>query len=255
MPNYYYRTFNTPRKRDDLPEMFGNTLTTKDRSTLPLVAYWADGGNISHILEKMINTSEAETDKICFEFEHERQGNAGEPGGHQSATDLVYQSVEYIICVESKWTEPFGKSIHQRMVEPRDAQTIAYYERALGVEGVDSELKERRLYSLPYQLLHRLASAARFGEGGRNVFMLFQFYFPVNDNGVEKIRVFHDFLQEARSPLRYRLWYQNIYGQIMPRYYEIEPNANFAARNRERLKEVGALFTFDLSRSDPVEIR
>lgn len=127
------------------------------RSTVPLLAFWAQPESRFRELAGYTGLDPAESVDFCFEFPVPvRQGK-----GKASYTDLMILSSSFAVAIEGKHTEPAYESVEKWLSKPgrenREAVLggwLSLIKKATGVGlGVAQIAQE------PYQLIHRTASA------------------------------------------------------------------------------------------------
>jgi hypothetical protein len=130
------------------------------RSTVPLLAFWAQPESRFAELGTRLGLSEFSSPEFCFEYPVPVQQGSGKP----SFTDLMITAASTAIAIEGKYTEPpyeavnvwLGKAppSNRKNREIVLAGWLQLIARAVGVTiGADA------VTGFPYQLIHRTASA------------------------------------------------------------------------------------------------
>jgi hypothetical protein len=127
------------------------------RSTVPLLAFWADAELRFRALATYTGLDPSEPVSFCFEYPvHVQQGE-----GKASLTDLMIISSSFAVAIEGKYTEPAYETVEEWLSKP-DKQNrkkvlagwLFLIHRATGID-----LEAARVAKYPYQLIHRTASA------------------------------------------------------------------------------------------------
>ena len=132
-------------------------LESPRRSTVPLVAYWQDPlARLAHLLDQLCLQAPA---PVTFSFEHPVGVAAGH--GKPSYTDLMILAGDVVIAIEAKYTEPAYETVGRWLHEPRDQNRCDVLDGWLGMinQATEAALTIDRVLHLPYQLVHRGASA------------------------------------------------------------------------------------------------
>lgn len=137
-------------------ELADSEFASPTRSTLPLMDYWRSPGprlgSLWHTLELPV------TSTVDLRFEHATPIRAG--GGKASFTDLMIVSPVSAIAVEAKWTEPPYATVSEWLTPSPTLNRSVVLDGWLGAinSATDSGLTVDLVASLPYQLIHRVAS-------------------------------------------------------------------------------------------------
>ena len=142
------------------------------RSTIPLLAFWRSP---ERPIEELAGALALPVPRrVRLDFEHLVSPPRGR--GRASHTDLMALSAEHAIAIEAKWTEPrypivrdwLGKSANRREVLGGWCDLLR--RRAGG------PVHEKELDELPYQMVHRAASACHPEDVSRAcmVYMVFE---------------------------------------------------------------------------------
>jgi hypothetical protein len=97
--------------------------------------------------------------------------------GKASHTDVMLRTGTESLAVEAKWTEPLDKPIRTwREAGPDRSNRVAVLEGWLDYlrEQTTTPLNAADFDAVPYQMLHRAASAASAGKSARLAYVLFQ---------------------------------------------------------------------------------
>lgn len=120
------------------------------RSTIPLLILYKNQPRVCFNI--LGNTDEA---SFCFEYETK----IGKGKGRSSCTDLMIISPEACIAVEAKWTEPKYKTVKKWLRNSDNKKEVleGWLEMIFKYTGV--KVTTESISNLPYQLIHRVASA------------------------------------------------------------------------------------------------
>jgi hypothetical protein len=120
------------------------------RSTIPLLILYKNQPRFC--FDILLNVDEA-----SFCFEHETK--VGNGRGRSSCTDLMIISPEACIAVEAKWTEPKYKTVEKWLGTSDNKKEVleGWLEMIFKYAGV--KVAAASILNLPYQLIHRVASA------------------------------------------------------------------------------------------------
>ena len=138
------------------------------RSTIPLLQMYNfepdnSFGLIDTILEK----------NIKYIFEYETPVLKGK--GRASCTDLMIVSDNSCIAIEAKWTEPPYQIIKNWLGESENKKLVLEGWVEIISEYCEIHLDSKILYDLPYQLIHRVASACLLNKSQSNiVYLIFE---------------------------------------------------------------------------------
>jgi len=132
-------------------------LDSPRRSTVPLVAYWHDLPARLTQLPNELGCPVASP--VTFSFEHSVGVGGGR--GKPSCTDLMILAPSVAIAIEAKYTEPAYERVDAWRHEPRDQNRCdvlgGWLDMVHSATGV--KLTIDPILQLPYQLIHRAASA------------------------------------------------------------------------------------------------
>ncbi|MDI6808330.1 MAG: hypothetical protein QME66_05035 [Candidatus Eisenbacteria bacterium] len=132
-------------------------LNSPRRSTIPLVAYWQDA--LARLTPLQNQLRFPVVAPITFSFEHSVGVRRGR--GKPSCTDLMIISSSVAIAIEAKYTEPEYETVSAWLHEPRDTNRCDVLGGWLDMlhTATEDKLTVDRVLHLPYQLIHRAASA------------------------------------------------------------------------------------------------
>ena len=160
-------------------------------SSLPLAQFWfpknidTGNGNLSSISEKLRVVLQTSCER-CFEYATKLpQGCQGK--GKSSMTDLMLLSDKYRVAIEAKFTEyikdpDYGQTVCEWLEcneDNRDNRKavlegwLSYVEEVMGNEW---KVKWEEVKGVPYQLLHRIASACAISGSQKPVVVYHLFY-------------------------------------------------------------------------------
>lgn len=217
MSSYYY---GKPGKQDwaNVADVFAahESLKSKKTSSLPLVQFWQDDDGFQNRVNALqsrlgdvgIMTSES---MLCFEYGVSVPRGFGR--GKASMTDLMIITPENVIAIEAKYTE-YLKSKYEPLYRwLKDSKTDDFSKNKLDVlagwlkyivdfGGVDNlpDIKDfvmkDEVKKIPYQLIHRIASACAVAkEGDKKAIVVYQLFYDCDQKN--KIREFSDKLHKA----------------------------------------------------------
>jgi hypothetical protein len=135
------------------------------RSTIPLLALYKAQ---PYLHFGLASDTEAMNAKYTFEFEtHVTKGK-----GLPSCTDLMIEYSSTCIAVEAKWTEPPYSTVKQWLGESSNKRQVleGWLEMISSFSGII--LHYDTVAGLPYQLIHRVASACSLKRANTNVVYL-----------------------------------------------------------------------------------
>jgi len=133
------------------------------RSTIPLLILYRNQPRFCfNLLE---NTDEA---SFCFEYETK----VAKGKGRSSCTDLMIKSPETCIAVEAKWTEAPYKTVKTWLGNSENKNQVleGWIEMIFNYTGVKVTFES--ISNLPYQLIHRVASACFLNRPNTHVVYL-----------------------------------------------------------------------------------
>jgi hypothetical protein len=136
-----------------------NHFNSPKRSTVPLLAFWKEQGRCLDFFTQLGIPPAAVQDNLTLAFEYEVPVQAGK--GVPSTTDLMISGNNLIVAVEAKFSESDYETVRQWL---RKSQAD---NRRLVLQGwldlinrvTGSQLDYSHVLDLPYQAVHRAASA------------------------------------------------------------------------------------------------
>jgi hypothetical protein len=151
-------------------EAFGS----QNRSTIPLLDYWRDAGRALGRVSTLAGLSLSPEAELTFEYQVPvRRGR-----GKASHTDLMIVSPTDVVAVEAKYLEPPYEDVRTWLGEPRQPNREevlkGWLECIAGATG--RTLTVEQVLAIPYQLVHRTASACSIERPRRTV--LYQLFCP-----------------------------------------------------------------------------
>lgn len=132
-------------------------LDSPRRSTVPLVAYWQD------LPTRLARLNEGlgfpVTSPVTFSFEY--PVDVGRGRGQPSCTDLMITAPSVAIAIEAKYTESPYETVAEWLHQPPDENRTEVLRGWLDMVriGIAVPLTLDAIHQLPYQLVHRAASA------------------------------------------------------------------------------------------------
>lgn len=143
---------------DDLLARYGRKeFASPYRSTLPLLSYWRDAEARSVELAATLGFQLGESLNLHFEFEVPVQRGSGVP----SCTDLMLCSGDVSVAIEAKRTEPRYETVETWLSNAKNSNRSEVLEGWLELlrTGEDTCPQMADVADLPYQMIHRAASA------------------------------------------------------------------------------------------------
>ena len=143
------------------------------RSTIPLLAYWRSPEERLRELTAALGLPLP--GRVELNFEHTVYPPRGR--GKPSCTDLMVLSTEFVVAIEAKWTEPRYQAVDRWLNGSANrTEVLRGWCDLLEQRGADP-IRERDLRGLPYQMIHRAASACHPHGAARShwlVYLLFE---------------------------------------------------------------------------------
>ncbi len=132
-------------------------LASPTRSTVPLLAFWAQPESRFAELSVRLGLSEPGARQSCFEFPVPVQQGSGKP----SFTDLMILGASATVAIEGKFTEPPYETVQAWLGSPasENRQAVLSGWLQLIAKAVGANLSVAAVGGFPYQLIHRTASA------------------------------------------------------------------------------------------------
>lgn len=159
---------------DDLLQRFkANEFKSPMRSTVPLLAYWRLPSprirELSGVLGFSISNS------VCLDFEYKVPVQSGK--GNPSYTDLRLSSGGISVCIEGKFTESRYEDVAKWLQQDKSnrEEVLAGWLMLLS-KCAGKNLRPSDVKTLPYQLVHRAASA--YYSNIEGCWLLYQVFDP-----------------------------------------------------------------------------
>lgn len=221
MINYHY---GKPGKQDwsYVANVFAahESLSSEQTSSLPLVQFWKkdDGfaGRVKEMQAKLGNVNILTNDsKLYFEY-----GVSVPPGfgrGKASMTDLMIISKNQVVAIEAKYTEylnskyePLGKWLNEsKSLDNRRKVLAGWMQYIVKFGGIDIShekdtltfvnrfVNEDGVNEIPYQLIHRIASACAVAneKSFKAAMVIYQLFYDKENK--EKMESFSRVLKKA----------------------------------------------------------
>lgn len=126
------------------------------RSTIPLLCFWSNVQDQLDDFTGLLGLRPMSQAVACFEFKVDVQKGEGKP----SQTDLMITSDNHAIAIEAKYTEPRYETVNAWMGNSSNRMQVLEGWLDLICSAVDrNEINIQDVVDLPYQLIHRCASA------------------------------------------------------------------------------------------------
>jgi hypothetical protein len=148
----------------DLPE---EAVASPARSTIPLVDFWRAPELRLSQLRKLLGIELLPPIDLCFEFAVDVRRGRGKP----SFTDLMVVASSAAVAIEAKFTEPPYENVRTWLRTPPERNRADVLEGWLDlIRGVAAmPIAAADVMKLPYQLIHRTASACAVSRPRRVV--------------------------------------------------------------------------------------
>ncbi|HMV78689.1 MAG TPA: hypothetical protein PL048_02955 [Leptospiraceae bacterium] len=170
-----------------------NSINSVRTSSLPLLAFWKETNSRLKELLNSLQIENKEKFSLCFEYPTSSGGN-----GKASMTDLMIFSNSKKLAIEAKFTE-IGEQyelIRNWIVKGNKENRKEVLTKWIDIVKPFSqtELNIERMESIPYQFLHRTASAC---DKFTYAFVIYQIFF---DSETEKfLQRFKEKLKQAKE--------------------------------------------------------
>jgi hypothetical protein len=127
------------------------------RSTVPHLDYWRSLERKANEFTALLGEPHSSQFDLHFEYRVPVQAGRGKP----SHTDLMLLSSELAVAIEAKFTEPPYEKISSWLRKPPEANREQVLSGWLGLinRQCGVSLTQDQVFDLPYQLVHRTASA------------------------------------------------------------------------------------------------
>ena len=164
------------------------------RSTIPLLEYWRVP---EQRIRELTNALSLPLPRgVRLDFEHRVYPQRGK--GKASHTDLMVITPEFAIAIEAKWTEPRYENVGSWRGGSRNRRKVLRgWLDLLERRGAGPILK-RDVRELPYQMVHRAASACHV-EGVSNRWLVYLVFEATSDSQSEYLTDLNG-LREALGP-------------------------------------------------------
>jgi hypothetical protein len=211
---------------EDIPDYEFKNLT---RSTLPLLAWWKDKAAALELIGEKCGFDDLADALVCFEFSTASAG----PHDKASYTDVMVESRSTAIAIEGKWTEPRHETVSEwsQNGNTTNRQRVLAHWLSL-IRNRAAKLDDSAIQDIPYQMLHRTASAcARMGKLPVVLYQVFRDEKHVTNYG-------KDLQQLARAPGQtdMQVWLLEIPSRTTEVYQQVASKAaNIAPQNRHVL--------------------
>ena len=125
------------------------------RSTIPLLEYWRSPDERLRELTAALGLPLPT--RVELNFEHTVYPPRGR--GKASCTDLMVISAELVIAIEAKWTERRYETVEDWLRDSENRTEVLRGWCELLEQRGANPIRKGDLYGLPYQMIHRAASA------------------------------------------------------------------------------------------------
>lgn len=132
------------------------------RSTIPLLEFWRSPAPRLRELSAALRL--AVPYRVQLDFEHLVRPPRG--SGKKSHTDLMVLSPGHAIAIEAKWTEPRYKDVDKWLGTASNRKAVLQGWCGLLEQHGAGPIAEGSLLKLPYQMVHRAASACHAARTG-----------------------------------------------------------------------------------------
>ncbi len=184
-----------------LPDFNFESLT---RSCLPLMSYWRLGSRRLRTVLKEIGEAYDKDGILYFEY----PVPSARPRFKPSFTDAMYATEEYAIAFEAKWTEPLDNTVTQWLAKTASGSEVIAHWESLIAKRVATMGSNRHL---PYQFIHRVASAAAMtARKAHVVFQIFSLDEPSLVDATRFDRALRDLAIHIPANSSLALWKQEI---------------------------------------------
>ena len=169
------------------------------RSTVPLLMCWRDSGKRARELSKPLGFRLS--NRVSLDFEYRVPAQRGK--GKASCTDLMMNTGDTSLAIEAKWTEERYETVSKWLEKgPNPENSREVLEGWIDLLGRGSSKKPKAvdMLELPYQLVHRAASAC-FPDS-KNLWLIYQLFDMTSqkyDVYLRDLRKFADVLEPGRS--------------------------------------------------------
>lgn len=137
----------------EIPDYEFKNLT---RSSLPLLAWWKNKAAALALIGDKCGFDDLADASVSFEFPTPSAG----PHDKASYTDVMVESLSTAIAIEGKWTEPRYETVAKWSEQGNVANRKKVLAHWLGlIRNRATGLDDDAIQQIPYQMLHRTASA------------------------------------------------------------------------------------------------
>ena len=169
------------------------------RSTVPLLMCWREAGKQARVLSETLGFRLS--NRVSLDFEHTVPVQRGR--GKPSCTDLMMKTGDTSVAIEAKWTESRYPEVSAWLEEgsnPENRREVLEGWVDLLGRGLSRKPKAIDMLELPYQLVHRAASAC-FPDSKNHwlVYQLFGMTSQKYETYLRDLRKFADVLEPGRS--------------------------------------------------------
>jgi hypothetical protein len=237
---------------DELLERFSDdALASPRRSTVPLLALWRWPMEPLGNLGRAIGANLTTPIELSFEYTVPVRRGAGKP----SCTDLMILSAESGVAIEAKFTEPGYETVQEWLgpapSDNRRAVLAGWLEGIADTTGAAIDIGA--IQALPYQMIHRAASACAVGRA--RAFLAYLVFGEAGDYYQEHLARFNAILGN-RDQLQVRLVECPLHP--LPDFLRLEQawlagERGMGSRVRDALA-TGVLFQFGGFRSVPIAV-
>ena len=138
---------------NDIYESFNkNEFKSPFRSTIPLISLFKNNQDLNLNIDELKNES-----VVKYTFEHETKVKKGK--GLPSCTDLMIEFENYCLAIESKRTEPAYETVEKWLKDIPNRYLVLDGWLEILNSNLKLNIEIKDVSSLPYQLVHRVASA------------------------------------------------------------------------------------------------
>lgn len=184
--NFYYGKPNDHSWRS-IAEQFAHSgsFHTEKTSSLPLLQFWRDEVNVESLKKacpESINAILNSNPRLCFEYPVPAQNGKGK----SSMTDLMILGDKGVVAVEAKYTEcckAYAPNISTWLKEDTNRQKVLcgwlqYIEDFGAITDCDKIKNDNKAQKqIPYQLLHRVASACAAAKSKNKAYVLYHLFY------------------------------------------------------------------------------
>lgn len=231
-----------------------DSINSVKTSSLPLVQFWKSGskGRVSKQVEAFLkecgldNVEDFNNASYYFEY----PVSVKEGRGKASVTDLMIISGKYALALEAKWTECNGN--YEIIADWRKKVSATNGEKVLNgwikyISDYGCDVCCSKIEEIPYQLVHRIASACAVAQNGRKAAVVYQLFYDkeTKDNMrefAEKLtKSYHDFLCTRRKNILFSI----VGTEVLPESFKLlsefdgEPNSLFLEMQNRSIYKFG----------------